>query len=207
MQVKKDEVRIRILDAAKQEFLDKGFEKASIRQIASRAGVTKGNIYTYFSTKDDIFKTLAEPALDEVLAALSDEYGDVYVSRDFQEVYTLEHSIEGFKHHVATLQKYREPMKLLFFCSTGSSLEHFKERIISAYEKSSLRFYDIVGQYNSNLNTQVTQLFVHTCAVLYTGFIEEILIHEPNEKDLHQFIKEITMFVHYCTLSVMTKSN
>lgn len=42
--------RIRILQAAKEEFLEKGFEKASIRTIGSRAGVMGQNMLTLYMT-------------------------------------------------------------------------------------------------------------------------------------------------------------
>jgi len=48
----------RILDAALVEFGAKGFRSASIDDIASRAGVTKGAIYYYFVDKDDLARDL-----------------------------------------------------------------------------------------------------------------------------------------------------
>ncbi|WP_156888419.1 TetR/AcrR family transcriptional regulator [Spirochaeta cellobiosiphila] len=44
MQKKKEDVREMVLQTAKLEFLSMGFEKASLRNIAQKAGVTKGNI-------------------------------------------------------------------------------------------------------------------------------------------------------------------
>ena len=50
-----------ILQAEKAEFLEKGYETASLRKIAAQAGVTIGAIYTRYSTKDQLFCALVQP--------------------------------------------------------------------------------------------------------------------------------------------------
>lgn len=49
---------VQILDAAFEEFIDKGFSAARVEDIAKRIGVTKGTIYVYFPTKEDIFSAM-----------------------------------------------------------------------------------------------------------------------------------------------------
>ena len=44
----------KILPAAKEEFLEKGFEQASMREIASRAGISAAGIYRHFKDKEEI---------------------------------------------------------------------------------------------------------------------------------------------------------
>jgi len=55
MQRKKDEVKKKILDIAHKYFLDKGFPNSSMRSIAQESGISPGNIYTYFQSKEDLF--------------------------------------------------------------------------------------------------------------------------------------------------------
>lgn len=55
MQIKKDEVKNAIIQVGLKEFLDKGYEKASIRQIVKKAGTTIGNFYNYFKNKEALF--------------------------------------------------------------------------------------------------------------------------------------------------------
>ena len=47
-----------ILDAAEAEFGEKGFHEGSISGITRRAGVALGTFYTYFDSKEAIFKAL-----------------------------------------------------------------------------------------------------------------------------------------------------
>ena len=48
MQVKKEDLRQQILEAAKQEFLDKGYENSSMRVIAKKANTTHGEYLSLF---------------------------------------------------------------------------------------------------------------------------------------------------------------
>ena len=47
-----------LLDAAAVEFGEKGFHEGSISGITRRAGVALGSFYTYFVSKDEIFRAL-----------------------------------------------------------------------------------------------------------------------------------------------------
>ena len=50
----------KIQEAALAEFLDKGFQGTSLRQIVKNAGVTTGAFYGYFSSKEALFNALVE---------------------------------------------------------------------------------------------------------------------------------------------------
>ena len=49
------ETEKRILETAKKEFLERGFQGTSMRRIAALAGVTTGALYGYFDSKEKIF--------------------------------------------------------------------------------------------------------------------------------------------------------
>ena len=52
---------VKIQQAALEEFSDKGFFGASLRQIVKNAGVTTGAFYGYFSSKEALFASIVEP--------------------------------------------------------------------------------------------------------------------------------------------------
>ncbi len=52
--------RVRILEAARQCFVRSGFHKATMQDVAAEAGMSAGNIYRYFKSKDDIVAALCE---------------------------------------------------------------------------------------------------------------------------------------------------
>lgn len=66
-----EERRQEILDAAMRVFYDKGYEKASISDIALKIGVAQGLIYRYFKSKEALFAR----ALDYYAGCLAEEMG------------------------------------------------------------------------------------------------------------------------------------
>src|SRR5215469_6701021 len=46
--------RKQILDAATQVFAEKGFHRATVKEIAGKAGIADGTIYTYFASKTEV---------------------------------------------------------------------------------------------------------------------------------------------------------
>ena len=53
-----------ILSAAMEEFLEKGFKSASLRNIVKTAGVTTGAFYGYYDSKEDLFEALVSEQYD-----------------------------------------------------------------------------------------------------------------------------------------------
>ncbi|RIV87710.1 TetR/AcrR family transcriptional regulator [Aurantiacibacter zhengii] len=58
----------KLLDAAAKEFGEKGFHEASISGITRRAGTALGSFYTYFDSKDEIFRALVKDMSGQVAA-------------------------------------------------------------------------------------------------------------------------------------------
>src|ERR1700683_5836139 len=63
---KSEETRQRILDAALKLFQDRGFESATMRDIAEEAGVATGAAYYYFPSKDAIVMDFYRRSCDEM---------------------------------------------------------------------------------------------------------------------------------------------
>lgn len=56
----------KLLDAAEAEFGERGFHDASVSGITRRAGTALGSFYTYFDTKDDVFRALVQDMSERV---------------------------------------------------------------------------------------------------------------------------------------------
>lgn len=55
---RKEERPDEIADAAFEIFAERGFERARVDDVAKRAGVSKGLMYVYFKTKEELFKAV-----------------------------------------------------------------------------------------------------------------------------------------------------
>ncbi|MBB3383991.1 TetR/AcrR family transcriptional regulator (plasmid) [Rhizobium sp. WW22] len=49
---------VQILDAAFEEFVERGYVATRVEDIASRVGVTKGTVYVYFENKEQLFEAM-----------------------------------------------------------------------------------------------------------------------------------------------------
>ncbi|RYD67391.1 MAG: TetR/AcrR family transcriptional regulator [Sphingomonadales bacterium] len=74
-----------ILDAAAVEFGEKGFHEGSISGITRRAGVALGSFYTYFDSKDAVFRALvrdmSEQVKEHVGPAIRAAQGQIHAER------------------------------------------------------------------------------------------------------------------------------
>ena len=94
----------KLLDAAAVEFGEKGYHETSIVSITARAGVALGSFYTYFASKDAVFRALvsdmsaqvgrqAAAAMEPATTALERErlalQGFLEFARAHKEVYRI----------------------------------------------------------------------------------------------------------------------
>jgi AcrR family transcriptional regulator len=63
-QERKSQTRDRLIDAAAQVFARRGFEAATIDEVAAAAGYTKGAVYSNFASKTDLFIALIERRIE-----------------------------------------------------------------------------------------------------------------------------------------------
>ncbi|GAB3629410.1 HTH-type transcriptional regulator BetI [Pandoraea terrae] len=59
-QVKKEDIRLAILEASQALFKEKGYVDTTMVQIAKRAGISHANIYSYFAAKLQVFFSVYE---------------------------------------------------------------------------------------------------------------------------------------------------
>lgn len=75
----------KLLDASAIEFGEKGFHEASVSSITRRAGVALGSFYTYFDSKEALFRALVQDMSENVRAnaraALAPEMSAIEIER------------------------------------------------------------------------------------------------------------------------------
>ena len=63
-----------LLQAALQLFVEKGFAATRVEEVALRAGVSKGTLFLYYDSKEDLFKAVIQAHLSEHFSAWDQEY-------------------------------------------------------------------------------------------------------------------------------------
>ena len=189
MEEKSNATLEKIHEAAMAEFLDKGFQGASLRQIVKNAGVTTGAFYGYFSSKEALFASIVEPQA----AALMGRFMEAQTSfSELPEQEQPEHmgleSSQCVNWMVDYICDHREPVKLLLCKAEGTSYEHFVHNMVEV--EYSLRYMDVLRR----LGREVPELSQSLCHIIASGMFNglfEIVVHDmPKEqalRDVEQF--------------------
>ena len=125
MQYLKDDVKERILASAFQEFKDKNYLDASIRNIAHNAGIATGSVYRYFHNKEQLFDTILEPVYNKLLTTVLNlqKSPDSYIN-PIEEIREIKNKIlDIFKENSLELL-------ILLDKSKGSKYENIKEHMV-----------------------------------------------------------------------------
>ncbi|MCR5605909.1 MAG: TetR/AcrR family transcriptional regulator [Treponema sp.] len=151
-----EENRIKLLTAAKKEFLEKGFLNASLRTICKNAGMTTGAVYFFFKDKEALFSALIKKHADSIYELLCShitaekemleeekysnlEKGKTNIS-DIMKIYfqhdneMADDMIVGQKVFDIVYGNYDLTL-LLLSKSQGTEYENFIDKLISMSEK------------------------------------------------------------------------
>ena len=158
VQVKKIEIRKRILKTARTEFESLGFENATMRSIARKSSITTSNIYNYFSNKDKLFMEIVEPTLSKINLALN----NMETLEFDQDVDLL--GFESMRRHfdiaIQFIDLHRKDLNLILFKSMGSSIQDFKEQFINRYSDIFIKHLKHLEKSGYQLNTKISRFFL-----------------------------------------------
>ncbi|EGC04321.1 TetR/AcrR family transcriptional regulator [Ruminococcus albus] len=134
----KTESRERIVAAAKEEFLNCGFENASMRRIAAGAGMTVSGLYKHFPSKEDMFAHLVQPILDsfyELYRRKEQEEHDAIAEIGAAAAFLNEDAVFAMEF----VYDHFDEFKLLVCCSKGTRYEDYAHKLTEMEEESSLK--------------------------------------------------------------------
>ena len=137
------ETREKLIESAQAEFMEKGYNKASLRSICSSAGVTTGALYFFFEDKADLFRAIVGKPVDELFSIMQshfDEDEDVVASAspdDDPDEYIDDHSeiAQILIHHIYS--NYDAAI-LVLTKSQGSEYENIVDQIVEITENKSI---------------------------------------------------------------------
>lgn len=192
-----------IEQAAMQEFLEKGFQGASLRQIVKNAGVTTGAFYGYFSSKEALFNALVEPHA----AALMGRFMEAQTSfAELPEEEQVSHMGDESGNYVRWMVDYicqhRDPVKLLLTRSEGTSYERFVHNMVEVEVEYTLRYIEVLR----HLGKDVPELNNSICHIIASGMFNglfEIAIHDMPKEQALQYVEQFRTFYTGGWLSLM----
>lgn len=184
----------RILEAGKREFLQKGFEKASLRNIVKEAGVTTGAFYGYYDSKEALFDALVGRQA-EMLMDRYTEAQDTFAGLPPREQLESMGDISGdcMDWMVDYVYQNGEVFKLLICCAEGTVYENFIHRMVEIEVESTHNFIAVL----KSLGKQVPNIDPQLEHILISGMLSaffEMIIHDMPYRQAKQYVTELRAF-------------
>ena len=177
----------RIHEAAAADFLQRGFRKATLRDIARSAGVTTGALYGYYDSKEDLFEALVGEAYDTLMnlcrGSEEDRHADV-----MEELERL-CSQELLQYVFANLTAFR----LLLLCAEGTRFAGMIDRMVEQLQHSTHRCQENLRR-QGLLSASVDPRLEH---ILVTGMVNaffELVIHEMTPEQAETYLAQMQAF-------------
>lgn len=138
---KSEDTKRLILDTAKKEFSEKGYNDASIRKIAKSAGLTTGAIFRYYPDKNSLFSALVAPVANHLLETYKTGGSlgfDSLTEGSPEQIWDISKKI--LDDLVEYVFENKDVFHLLIGKSAGSSYENFVDLLIEEEEKQTYAF-------------------------------------------------------------------
>lgn len=192
MQVLKGNIRHQILEAARLLFARKGYAKTSIREVAAQAGIGVGNLYNYYTGKDDLFRQLLSPVLSAFDTMLHRHHG--MRGEDIMLMKSEDYLKSCIDEYVTLINQHRELLKLLLFQAQGSSLEKFRENFTDRSTEVVKAWFADMQARHPDIHTDVPDFLIHLHTVWMFTLFEELLMHSVAGKEMEDILHDYILF-------------
>ena len=194
MEEKSSDTLEKIQQAALEEFSEKGFLGASLRQIVKNAGVTTGAFYGYFSSKEALFASLVEPHAAALMGRFMEALtGFAELPEQEQPAHMGEASGDYVDWMVDYICEHREPVNLLLCRAEGTCYEHFVHNMVEVEVEYTLKYMEVLRR----LGKDIPQLDQSLCHIIASGMFNglfEIVIHDMPREQAHRDVTQFRTF-------------
>lgn len=184
----------RIHASAKREFLEKGFQGASLRNIVKSAGVTTGAFYGYYDSKEKLFDALVSEKYEHLM--------DMYVrtQNGFKE---LEPGAQQenmgkvggdcMEQMLDYMYENEDEFRLILTCSEGTRYENMVHEMSEIEVQATHDFVELMRK-NGNDIRQIDPKLEHVLVSgMFTAFFE-LLIHKNDIGEAKTYLGQLREF-------------
>ena len=185
------EKRKLLIEAAKKEFLEKGYNKASLRNICAKAGMTTGALYFFFANKEDLYSSIVNPPIEELKRMIIEHFKE---DRDFMtniksmDLGNLDHS-DIAEMLVKHIYKNYDSFILLLSGSKDGALDEVIDEFVDLIEKSTVLMVKDSKFYT--YDPFMTHWMAHTTV----DSVAHVIKHEKDENTAQKRIQSIMNYL------------
>ncbi|MDD3251659.1 MAG: helix-turn-helix domain containing protein [Lachnospiraceae bacterium] len=183
-----------IRSAAMQEFLEKGFKSASLRNIVKTAGVTTGAFYGYYNSKEALFEALVGGQYDYLMSCFckaQQEFADLPPDKQPGNLSTT----SGACMHDMLLYAYEHlsEFKLILCHSEGTRFAKLIDEMVEVETKGTHDYLAVLEKLGRS-SPPIDERLEH---ILITGMFNtffELIVHEMPLHEAEYYLKEMRAF-------------
>lgn len=186
------ETREKLIDSARREFMEKGYNKASLRKICADAGVTTGALYFFFEDKEALLGAIADAPYNELIAILKSHFEEDEAL--MEQPYDAEEGdhdafVEELVHHL--YQNY-DVFHMLLTKAQGSKYESAVDDLADILDETYTKMSAKMG---SHYGGKVNKAMVHWLTHMILDAFIHMITHERDEKKALAHIKKVMNFI------------
>lgn len=197
--------RQKLLDCAREEFLEKGYMKASLRNICKEADVTTGALYFFFRDKEDLFAALVEEPLQQLYEAMAAHYAMERENEAMVAELNLEEDgdLESSRQIISHMYANREAFLLILTKSQGSRFEQCMDEVVEISEKQYRTLCDTVT--NASGRPRVDDYLTHFMAHIMVDTFAHLFLHEEDKNVALKHIDALTRYLIRGWMSIVSE--
>lgn len=186
----------KLMDSARQEFLEKGFLRASLRNICRNADVTTGALYFFFKDKDDLFCSLFNDVIFGIKSLLSDHYQaervaaaekDLHLDGDFIDEFILTNKL------IELMYPRRNDILLALTKAEGSSVEFLVDSMIKEMDKHNRLMADSMSKKLGK--KRLSDNIVHWLSHGQIDMFVYMIVHIDNQADARDYAMDAMKYL------------
>ncbi len=175
----------RLLECAKAEFLEMGFQEASLRVIAAQADTSTGAIYTRFQDKEGLFHALVDDTVNHLLDWF-EKAQEAFASQpsETQKLDIFTYKPDLWEELIDYIYDHWDVFRLLVRCADNACYDEMLNRIIDIEVSYTHRFLESTGN-RALTNGALTPMLLHMLSnAYYSGLFETVRHHMPKKNAL-----------------------
>lgn len=205
MTKQREEIYEKVLACAKQEFLEKGFSDASLRNIAAKAGTTTGTIYSRFSGKEGLFSAIVEPAANHIINMFLETQESFHSLKPEKQPGLMgEYVTGGMLKMLEYMYDNFEEFELLLDAPYGTKFHNFIETLVEIETEYTYRYMDDINFQNGNKDI-ITEDFIHIMTTAMFESMFEVIRHKMPKEQARKYLEMLAKY-HYGGWETITKS-
>jgi len=184
----------KILEAAEKEFLEHGFASASLRRIASAAGVTTGALYGYFPSKEAVFDSLVKDSYDALMTRYRQAHQDFRkLPFDSQLSDMGQISSSCIDWCLEYIYSHFDTFRLLICASEGTRYSLMTDEMVALEEESTEAFVSLLRE-NGMQIPEIDPLLSHMITSGFFSSFFEIVRHNVPHDEAVWYVSSLQAF-------------